>query len=135
MNFSPFCVNKAFMAQLGLNHLFSKFALRWIKVPFFEPDDASALSTQNLDVAHIIDLGGKGVIEALALVEAALMSHQGADETRLWFRFDPPTGETPQPLFQPVGRKLRDAIAQGKAVRAMPVQAGGWIVRLASKVR
>ena len=123
------------MAHLGINHLFNKLTLRWIKVPFFEPDDASALSTQNLDVAHVIDLGGKGVIEALALVEAALRSHQGAEETRLWFRFDPPTGEGPQPLFQPVGRKLRDAISTGKAVRAMPVQAGGWIVRLASKVR
>ena len=123
------------MAHVGLNHLFSKLNLRWIKVPFFEPDDASALSTQNLDVAHIIDLGGKGVIEALALVEAALISHQGAEETRLWFKFEPPTGESPQPLFQPVGRKLRDAISAGKAVRAMPVQAGGWIVRLASKVR
>ncbi len=123
------------MAHHGLNHLFSKLTLRWIKVPFFEPDDASALSTQNLDVAHIVDLGGKGVIEALALVEATLLSHQGAEETRLWFQFDPPTGESPQPLFQPVGRKLRDAISAGKAVRAMPVQAGGWIVRLASKVR
>ncbi|GIU66848.1 hypothetical protein [Candidatus Phycosocius spiralis] len=104
-------------------------------MPFFETEDASALTTQNIDVAHMIDLNGKGVMEALALVEAALFAHQGAEEKRLWFRFDPPTGETPQPLFQPVGRLLRDAIRVGNAKRAMPVQAGGWIVRLASKVR
>ncbi|GBF57591.1 hypothetical protein PbB2_01259 [Candidatus Phycosocius bacilliformis] len=104
-------------------------------MPFFEPDDASALSTDNLDVSATIDLNGKGAVEALALVEAALQEHRSTDEVRLWFRFDPPRPGGGETLFQPVGRRLREGIAQGILVRAMPTQAGGWIVRLAAKVR
>ncbi|WP_157893685.1 hypothetical protein [Aquidulcibacter paucihalophilus] len=104
-------------------------------MPFFEPEDANALSTENFDVSQVFDLNGKGAIEALALVEAALQDHRREEEVKLWFKFDPPTPGGGETLFQPVGRRLRDAIKYGQAVRAMPAQGGGWIVRLAAKVR
>jgi hypothetical protein len=100
-------------------------------MPFFDPQDAQALSSENMDVAHIFDLSGKGAVEALALVEAALIDHRAKDEVKLWFSFPPPVPGAGETLFQPVGRALRDAIKTGQAVRAMPAQAGGWIVRLA----
>jgi hypothetical protein len=51
---------------------------------------------------------------------------------RLLFSFPPPVPGAGETLFQPVGRRLRDAIKSGQAVRAMPAQGGGWIVRLAA---
>jgi hypothetical protein len=102
-------------------------------MPFFDPQDADALSSENMDVAHIFDLTGKGPIEALAIVEAALIDNRAKEEVKLWFSFPPPVAGGGETLFQPVGRRLRDAIKHGQAVRAMPAQAGGWIVRLSAK--
>jgi hypothetical protein len=99
-------------------------------MPFFEPEDADALSSENLDVAQIFDLSGKGPVEALAIVEAAMANMRQKEEVRLWFSFPGPVAGGGETLFLPVGRRLRDAIKQGVAVRAMPAQAGGWLVRL-----
>jgi hypothetical protein len=100
-------------------------------MPFFDPQDADALSSDNMDVGHIFDLTGKGPVEALAIVEAAMVDHRGQrEEVKLWFSFPPPVPGSGETLFQPVGRRLRDAIKNGEAVRAMPAQGGGWIVRL-----
>jgi hypothetical protein len=99
---------------------------------FFDPNDVDALSSDNLDVDQIFDLTGLGAVEALAIVEAALVDMRAKEEVRLWFKFAhavPGSGET---LFQPVGKRLRDAIKVGDAVRAMPAKDGGWIVRLAA---
>jgi hypothetical protein len=101
-------------------------------MPFFDPNDADALSSDNLDVAQIFDLTGLGSVEALAIVEGALADMRGNDEVRLWFSFPPPVPGGGETLFQPVGRRLRDAIKSGQAVRAMPAQGGGWIVRLSA---
>lgn len=102
-------------------------------MPFFEPQDADALTTENLEVSQIVNLEGKGRVEALAIVEAALRDMRGTNEARVWFTFSPPVPGNGETLFQPVGRRLRDAIKNGEAVRAMPAQGGGWIVRLAAK--
>jgi hypothetical protein len=102
-------------------------------MPFFDPQDADALTTENMDVSHIFDLSGKGPVEALAIVEAAMLDHRAQQEVKLWFSFPPPVPGAGETLFQPVGRKLRDAIKNGQAVRAMPAQTGGWIVRLSAK--
>jgi hypothetical protein len=102
-------------------------------MPFFDPQDADALSSDNMDVAHIFDLSGKGPVEALAIVEAAIVDQRAKDEVKLWFSFPPPVPGGGETLFQPVGRRLRDAIKNGQAVRAMPAQGGGWIVRLKAK--
>jgi hypothetical protein len=102
-------------------------------MPFFERQDADALTSDNMDVAHIFDLSGKGALEALAIVEAAIHDHRSQEEVRLWFSFPPPIPGEGETLFQPVGRRLRDAIKAGQAVRAMPALGGGWIVRLAAK--
>lgn len=99
-------------------------------MPFFDPQDADALSSDNMDVGHIFDLSGKGPVEALAIVEAAIHDYRAKDEIKLWFSFPPPIPGDGETLFQPVGRRLRDAIKNGEAVRAMPAQGGGWIVRL-----
>ena len=113
---------------------FSTIDKRFTDMPFFAPQDADALSSENMDVGHIFDLVGKGPIEALAIVEAAIMDHRSSEEVKLWFSFPPPIPGEGETLFQPVGRRLRDAIKNGQAVRAMPAQAGGWIVRLSAKV-
>jgi hypothetical protein len=102
-------------------------------MPFFDPQDANALTTDNLDVSHIINLSGKSPVDAIALVEAALAEKRTQDEVRLWFSFPPPVPGLGETLFQPVGRYLRDAIKAGRVVRAMPAQGGGWVVRLAGK--
>ena len=102
-------------------------------MPFFAPEDADALSSENMDVSHIFDLVGKGPVEALAIVEAAIADNRGKEEVKLWFSFPPPVSGEGETIFQPVGRRLRDAIKNGEAVRAMPAQAGGWIVRLTAK--
>jgi hypothetical protein len=99
---------------------------------FFDPNDVDTLTTDNLEVDQIFDLSGLGAVEALTIVEAAMMDKRAQEEVRLWFKFAhavPGSGET---LFQPVGKRLRDAIKAGHAVRAMPAKDGGWIVRLAS---
>jgi hypothetical protein len=126
-------VNNWFTGLKVIQDSFSTIDQRFTKVPFFAPDDANALSTENLDVSQIIDLNGKGPVEALALVEGALHSKREDEEVRLWFKFDPPTPGGGETLFQPVGRRLRDAVKHRQAVRAMPAQGGGWIVRLAAK--
>jgi hypothetical protein len=102
-------------------------------MPFFDPEDADALTSENMEVGHVFDLTGKGPIEALAIVEAAIADHRGREEVKLWFSFPPPVPGKGETIFQPVGRRLRDAIKMGQAVRAMPAQSGGWIVRLAAK--
>lgn len=102
-------------------------------MPFFDPQDADALTSENMDVAHIIDLTGKGPVEALAIIETSINEARSNHEVRLWFSFPAPTPGGGETLFQPVGRTLRDAIKTGVAVRAMPAQAGGWIVRLSAK--
>ena len=99
-------------------------------MPFFDPQDADALSSENMNVDHNFDLTGKGPVEALAIVEAAISEHRGKSEVKLRFFFPPPVPGSGETLFQPVGRRLRDAIKQGQAVRAMPAHGGGWIVRL-----
>jgi hypothetical protein len=111
---------------------FSTIDKRFTKMPFFDPQDADALTSENMDVAHIYDLAGKGPIEALAIVEAALANNRAKDEVKLWFSFPPPVLGAGETLFQPVGRRLRDAIKMGQAVRAMPAHGGGWIVRLSA---
>jgi hypothetical protein len=111
---------------------FSTIDQRFTKMPFFDPHDADALSSENLDVAQIFDLEGLGAVEALAIVEAALVDMRQKEEVRLWFSFPPPVPGGGETLFQPVGRRLRDAIKSGQAVRAMPAQRGGWIVRLSA---
>ena len=99
-------------------------------MPFFDPQDADALTSENMEVGHIFDLQGKGPVEALAIIEAAIADNRGKEEVKLWFSFPPPVAGGGETLFQPVGRRLRDAIKNGEAVRAMPALAGGWIVRL-----
>jgi hypothetical protein len=104
-------------------------------MPFFEPEDAKALASENLEVSATISLHGLGAVEALARVEEALVTHQGSKHgVRLLFAFDPPSPGAGETLFLPVGRRLRDEVKAGRAVRAMPAQAdgtlGGWIVRL-----
>jgi hypothetical protein len=112
---------------------FSTIDQRFTKMPFFDPQDADALTSDNMEVGHIFDLEGKGPVEALAIVEAAIGDKRGKDEIKLWFKFSPPVPGQGETLFQPVGKRLRDAIKNGQAVRAMPAQGGGWIVRLAAK--
>jgi hypothetical protein len=102
-------------------------------MPHFDPEDARALASENLDVDARVDLRGLGAVEALALVEAALARHAGAEEARVLFAFDPATPGGGETLFLPVGRRLKTAIAEGVAVRAMPAAGGGWIVRLAAR--
>jgi hypothetical protein len=109
---------------------FSTIDQRFTKMPFFDPQDADALSTENMDVAQIFDLSGLGAVEALAIVEDAMVRMRTKEEVRLWFSFPGPVPGGGETLFQPVGRRLRDAIKSGQAVRAMPAQGGGWIVRL-----
>lgn len=92
--------------------------------------DPEALLATNQDVDHTVDLSGLGAVEALARVEAALADASSSGMARVWFRFAravPGGGET---LFQPVGRLLRSAIADGRLVRAMPAADGGWIARV-----
>ncbi len=108
---------------------------RFTKMPFFDPQDADALSSENMDVNHIFDLSSKGPVEALAILEAAITDHRVPEEVKLWFSFPPPVPGMGETLFQPVGKRLRDAIKKGEAVRAMPAQKGGWIVRLSAKAR
>ncbi len=102
-------------------------------MPFFDPEDADALTTENMDVSHIFDLSGKGPVEALAIVEQAIGEFRSQHEVKLWFSFPPPIPGAGETVFQPVGKRLRDAIKAGVAVRAMPAQGGGWIVRLSAK--
>ncbi|MEN9873736.1 MAG: hypothetical protein RL186_633 [Pseudomonadota bacterium] len=102
-------------------------------MPFFAPEDASALTSENLDDTVRIDLSGLSHAEAIAQVEAALLAHATNIDVRLWFYFPPPTPDGGETLFQPVGRVLRAAIAKRQVVRAMPAQGGGWIARLAAK--
>ncbi len=80
MNFSTFYVNRWFTPPDVIHDSFSYFAQRLINLPFFEPDDANALSTENLDVSQVFDLNGKGAVEALALVEAALHEQRRDEE-------------------------------------------------------
>ncbi len=92
--------------------------------------DPEALLATNQDVDHTVDLTGLGAVEALARVEAELADAARSGAGRIWFRFAravPGGGET---LFQPVGRLLRAAIADGRLVRAMPAADGGWIARV-----
>jgi hypothetical protein len=111
---------------------FTTIEKRLTTMPFFDPQDADALTTENMDVSHIFDLSGKGPVEALAIVEAAIADFRSNQEVRLWFSFPAPVPGSGETLFQPVGRRLRDAIKSGVAVRAMPAQGGGWIVRLSA---
>jgi hypothetical protein len=120
-------------APVSIHTPFSTIDQRLTKMPFFDPQDADALTSENLDVAQIFDLKGLGAVEALAVVEAALRDMAAKDEVKLLFSFPPPVPGAGETLFQPVGRRLRDAIKAGIAVRAMPAQGGGWIVRLAPK--
>jgi Mor family transcriptional regulator len=99
---------------------------------FFDPNDVDALSSDNLDVDQIYDLSGLGSVEALAIVEAGLVDMRAPQEVRIWFKFPHASAGNGETLFQPVGRRLRDAIKSGQAVRAMPAKEGGWIVRLAA---
>lgn len=94
--------------------------------------DPEALLATNQDVDQTVDLAGLGAVEALARVEAELAAARSGGVARIWFRFAravPGGGET---LFQPVGRLLRAAIADGRLVRAMPAADGGWIARVRS---
>lgn len=94
--------------------------------------DPEALLATNQDVDHTVDLAGLGAVEALARVEAELAAAATTGAARIWFRFAkavPGGGET---LFQPVGRLLRSAIADGRIIRAMPAADGGWIARVRS---
>jgi hypothetical protein len=120
-------------ARNSIHTPFSTIDKRFTKMPFFDPQDADALTTENMDVAQIFDLTGKGPVEALAIVESALRDQVTYEEVRLWFSFPPPMPGGGETLFQPVGRRLRDAIKSGDAVRAMPAHGGGWIVRLRAK--
>ena len=119
--------------KILIHTAFTTIDQRLTKMPFFDPQDAEALSSENMNVEHIFDLTGKGPVEALAIVEAAILDHRSEEEVKLWFSFPPPVPGAGETLFQPIGRRLRDAIKNGQAVRAMPAQAGGWIVRLSSK--
>jgi hypothetical protein len=122
-------------AGKSIHSPFTTIDQRLTSMPFFNPNDADALTSENMDVAHVFDLSGKGPVEALAIVEAAITENRGQEEVRLWFSFPAPTPGGGETLFQPVGRRLRDAIKSGVAVRAMPAQRGGWIVRLAAKAQ
>jgi hypothetical protein len=112
---------------------FNTIDQRLKSMPFFAPEDASALTSENLDDTVRIDLSGLSHAEAIAQVEAALLAHATNIDVRLWFYFPPPTPDGGETLFQPVGRVLRAAIAKRQVVRAMPAQGGGWIARLAAK--
>jgi hypothetical protein len=125
-------VNNWFTSLVVIHLIFSTIDQRLTNMPFFDPQDADALTTENLDVSQIINLNGKGPVEALAIVQETIRTKRGSEEVRLWFCFDPPVPGLGETLFQPVGRALRDAIKAGTAVRAMPAQGGGWIVRLAA---
>ena len=100
-------------------------------MPFFDPDDARALQSENLETDATLDLSGLARAEALARLEAALPVHRAAGTVKLTILFDrasPTSGET---LFQPIGRRLRDELSAGRAIRVMPAMEGGaWIVRL-----
>lgn len=103
-------------------------------MPFFDPADADSLASENLAVDAKIDLDGLSADAAVMKVDEALASSPVADrETRLWFWFAPASPTSGETLFLPVGRRLRDAVRNGIAVRAMPAQKGGWIVRLKAK--
>jgi hypothetical protein len=120
-------------AGISIHTPFSTIDQRFTKMPFFDPQDADALSSENLDVSQIFDLSGLGAVEALAIVAKAMTDMRGKEEVRLLFSFPQPVPGGGETLFQPVGRRLRDAIKSGLAVRAMPAQGGGWIVRLSAK--
>jgi hypothetical protein len=120
-------------AENSIHTPFSTIDQRFTKMPFFDPQDADALTSENMDVNHVFDLAGKGPVEALAIVEVAMGEHRSEEEVKLWFSFPPPVPGGGETLFQPVGRRLRDAIKTGQAVRAMPAHGGGWIVRLSAK--
>jgi hypothetical protein len=90
-----------------------------------------ALLSSNLDVDLTVELSGYGPLEALAAVEAALATARQRGAARIWFRFPKADGSGTPTLFQPVGRALKSAIADGRLVRAMPGIDGGWIARVA----
>lgn len=99
-------------------------------MPFFDPDDAKALTTENLAVDGEIDLAGLAAAPALEKLAALLAVHRSLARTRILVKFTPAAPGGGETLFQPVGRFLRSEIAAGRAVRAMPTKDGQWIVRL-----
>ncbi len=99
-------------------------------MPIFDPDDARALTTENLAVDGEVDLRGLAAGAALDKLAAALGVHRAVGRGRILVRFEPARPGGGETLFQPVGRFLRTEIAAGRAIRAMPTADGLWIVRL-----
>lgn len=89
-----------------------------------------ALLAQVRDSDLVVDLGGLDAVAALARVAAVLAEGAADGRERVWFRFPRADGSGAATLFQPVGRALQAAIREGRVVRAMPGQDGGWIARL-----
>jgi|GEM_PF-806473 len=100
-------------------------------MPFFDPDDARALQTENLETDAELDLHGQRKEAALARLAESLSLHGALGTQKLTILFgkaSPTSGET---LFQPIGRFLKAELAAGRIVRAMPaLEGGGWVVRL-----
>ncbi len=99
-------------------------------MPILDPDDARALTTENLVVDAEVDLSGLAAGAALDWLAAALGAHRAVGRGRVLVRFEPARPGGGETLFQPVGRFLRAEIAAGRAIRAMPTAEGMWIVRL-----
>jgi DNA-nicking Smr family endonuclease len=100
-------------------------------MPFFDDEDARALQTENLAVDAEIDLTGMARTDALEKLAYDLAEARRARANRVLVRITPATPGGGETLFLPVGRYLRDEVANGRAVRAMPAMNGaGWVVRL-----
>ena len=95
-----------------------------------EDVDALGLLSQNLDVDLVINLKDMGVIEAIAEVNSAIESMRAANKSKILFSFPLANNDGNPTLFQPVGQTLKEAIKQGKIIRAMPASGGGWIARI-----
>lgn len=100
-------------------------------MPLFSPDDAQALASEVTACDREVALDGLDAAAAIAACADALTEAGAAGLKRIWLRFAPAGPQTGETLFLPVGRFLKSELAAGRIRRAVPAQAGGWIVRLA----
>jgi hypothetical protein len=104
-------------------------------MPFFDPDDARALQTENLETDAELDLSGLKKDAALVRLAESVGLHRALGTQKLTILFDKASATSGETLFQPIGRFLKAELAAGRIVRAMPaLEGGGWVVRLRNEV-
>lgn len=99
-----------------------------------EDEDGLGLLSQNHDTDLKIDLSEKSEAEAIEIIDDAIAQHKSQNpkpenQKKIWFYFGLADGTRPT-LFAPIGKLLRNRLKEGKIIRAMPAQNGGWIIRL-----